>query len=71
MSLRCAYEANEFSEELTLPDDKTIELIMDRYDSEHHAKSLHSDIYFVTLKVDNFVRGACHSKYRQYLALSK
>lgn len=56
MTSRCEYEANVFTAELTLPDDKTIQLIRDGYDSEQIARSLNSDINLVALKVDNLVR---------------
>ena len=57
MTSRFEYEANLFTAELTLPDDKTIQLIRDGYDSEQIARSLNSDINIVALKVDNLVRG--------------
>ncbi len=57
MTSRFEYEANVFTAELTLPDDETIELIQDGYDSEQIARSLKSDINLVALKVDNLVRG--------------
>ena len=56
MTSRCEYEANVFTAELTLPDDKTIQLICVGYDSEQIARSLNSDINLVALKVDNLVR---------------
>jgi len=56
MASRCEYEANVFTAELTLPDDETIQLIKEGYDSEQIARYLNSDINLVALKVDNLVR---------------
>ena len=54
---RMEYEANIFAAQISLPDTDILEYIENGYDIQQIARSMHSDINLVALKVDTLISG--------------